>query len=1164
MATGTIEDLTVRAALDIAGVQRGTQEMVRELSRAKQEIEQGIGAATLPDMSDDARRQAEDLARTFSVSLSDGIEAEAARVSDAMEESLSGAAEAGARAVEESAATASAAMRELADSTEAVSPEPQIRDWQDWADAVRASNTAAREATDAQAELADAQRQVVTETRLSAEEIERLEADFAARQAARRGGQAAQSAAAARDEAIARGQALLRQLQNDEARIKLAQMDQLLNPREAAEAARISAEAYNRELRRVIAQGEAAGAFTGRQGQESFTQLAGTIRRLDTEARRSTGGLGRLNDSMVTVARQAAGAHPAVGRLVDVVGTFAIGTGAMVGVLAGLAAIAAAYRKITEDSREAKRAQEEAVEVIERLEGRRRTESFGPGAEAAEATAELVRQQEQRARELEELDRRIDQALAAQDETQAQIAASLIQRRERTQEEYDRIAAVIEEGEAEVRRRVERAAQDMRRQEASNLAALVASNNATADEYARARQIIADEMTRFVQLGQLGELSLAPAIVGERAAILSMVEQLTRALEGPARSINQTNDAAERLEETLREIAVTSALGAVDMGELPENIRDAYQNSERLRDRLRNIERTLADVRRAGGQVPEEATAAVEELRRAIEQADVELEGLVRRLGMDRPSVVTLPVSIGGVEIQNPEEVQRLYEEQVRERLEQEAVRMRLNLDLQPTRSFAERNGIVDRDEAVANAREATQAFNENVEAGRELLSAFGDLAETSARLDEAFSRTLRGLETFTQGVQRIRFGQALAAQGEGFLGGLAQFSGMVSAFAGATSIIRDFIDSGRERAREEQRAADALARFRLQLEGFRVTPDILRGVYQGVEEAVRRLPVSEFSNVITRGAFNDRALNRGNIDPILAEMGITFSELQAAAEELGITILTASGRIDPDAFEELAVRAREAARAVTGFRNTLDDRQLERGLRDRILGIERTSQQQIDSLFGDLSALSGELFSRYFSDIDFSDVESVRAAVLQAYEDFAAGVDGFSEMMGDMTREEWLEWVGLVADHLSEMDRAVQEVTSTFRGVPEIFNYTLASIRAAGTREYVPPSQQQTPAPNFVPPPTDPRDTGPGGSTVGVRVEPGAVVVDASSTFDIGESVTRSLTEAVIQGLRQGGVSVTPQMVEQIRRDLKVSLERAAAGEGGESRALARAWPAR
>src|SRR5690606_38878621 len=148
---GTVEDLLVRAALDIAGVQRGTREMVRELSRAREQIEQSFADTALPDLTSDARQQAEAAADAFAGTLAEEIEAEGARVAEALESTIGGAAEAVSEAVRQSASEAAQAMEGLQQATESVAPEP--RDWQEWAAQVRAANQAAREASAAQQTL---------------------------------------------------------------------------------------------------------------------------------------------------------------------------------------------------------------------------------------------------------------------------------------------------------------------------------------------------------------------------------------------------------------------------------------------------------------------------------------------------------------------------------------------------------------------------------------------------------------------------------------------------------------------------------------------------------------------------------------------------------------------------------------------------------------------------------------------------------------------------------------------------------------------------------------------------------------------------------------------------------------------------------------------------
>lgn len=96
----------------------------------------------------------------------------------------------------------------------------------------------------------------------------------------------------------------------------------------------------------------------------------------------SVQGLGRLNSTLASMARQAAGVHPVMGQLANIVGTFALGTAVTTGVLAGMAAIAFAIRKIGEESRTTKERNQELFEELRAL-GQDKLGAQAPVAERA-------------------------------------------------------------------------------------------------------------------------------------------------------------------------------------------------------------------------------------------------------------------------------------------------------------------------------------------------------------------------------------------------------------------------------------------------------------------------------------------------------------------------------------------------------------------------------------------------------------------------------------------------------------------------------------------------------------------------------------------------------------------------------------------------------------
>lgn len=101
-----------------------------------------------------------------------------------------------------------------------------------------------------------------------------------------------------------------------------------------------------------------AELFVRLRGDTSdFDRAAGRAARgfslIEGGARGATLQTGRLGNQFANLAGRIAGVHPVVGNLAGVMGNFAIGAGLTVGVLAGVAAVAVAYDKLTASSRKA-------------------------------------------------------------------------------------------------------------------------------------------------------------------------------------------------------------------------------------------------------------------------------------------------------------------------------------------------------------------------------------------------------------------------------------------------------------------------------------------------------------------------------------------------------------------------------------------------------------------------------------------------------------------------------------------------------------------------------------------------------------------------------------------------------------------------------------------
>jgi len=122
-----------------------------------------------------------------------------------------------------------------------------------------------------------------------------------------------------------------------------------------------------------------------------------------TASRGAGAGINSLRAPLAMLAQQALGVNPALSRLSSILGTLALGSAQMVGVLAGLAAVSVAYQALTRDSRAAAEAQKNATEALKAWSEQRRIAGLGPFGQQAEQLAEA---------------RKLEQSLAARAQSQ--------------------------------------------------------------------------------------------------------------------------------------------------------------------------------------------------------------------------------------------------------------------------------------------------------------------------------------------------------------------------------------------------------------------------------------------------------------------------------------------------------------------------------------------------------------------------------------------------------------------------------------------------------------------------------------------------------------------------------------------------------------------------
>lgn len=204
----------------------------------------------------------------------------------------------------------------------------------------------------------------------------------------------------------------------------------LISPKEFEKRGREAAQAMNKgildELERRGQAGRLGTAYTS-----DFNTLAGAFRDVGTESKRGVRGIGEMRESFASLLAQAAGVHPVLGRIVNVMGGLAMGSVVMGGVLAGLSALAWWWNKVREEARDAKEEQERGLELLKQIQ---REQDLGPRGETGAAIEGQRSRQQEILRQQEELRKAWKEGTSLSDPT-ARIAI--------LQEEYDKLERYI-------------------------------------------------------------------------------------------------------------------------------------------------------------------------------------------------------------------------------------------------------------------------------------------------------------------------------------------------------------------------------------------------------------------------------------------------------------------------------------------------------------------------------------------------------------------------------------------------------------------------------------------------------------------------------------------------------------------------------------------------
>ncbi len=384
------------------------------------------------------------------------------------------------------------------------------------------------------------------------------------------GAAAARSAAIqAREAAQAYVTTLQREFATEQARIKEGVARGFITTKEAQQAGREAALAYNQGVIGAIDRGAAAGAFTSRNGQAAFTEIAGSLKTVSDQATRTGASLNTIRASMTSLLASSLQTAPGVAQLGGAIGALSLGALSTIGVMAGIAAVTYGWQKWTEEARRAREEQEKLTASLRDWYEAQRNGEAGARQLQVRATQSLITQQESSIRGLEgQLESPFTQRDIAETE---RIRRRIAELQGLIREERAQIAA----GNSDIARTISEGDVQRRNAEASSLASLITGHRATEQERARALRVLQEQQALFVAYSRPPEGTtdaVRQFFLEQRAQIAQSARSLEEALNpkpervaAPARSTEAPErqavvDALTRQLEALRRLNTESAL----------------------------------------------------------------------------------------------------------------------------------------------------------------------------------------------------------------------------------------------------------------------------------------------------------------------------------------------------------------------------------------------------------------------------------------------------------------------------------------------------------------------------------------------------------------------------------------------------------------------------
>ncbi len=364
-----------------------------------------------------------------------------------------------------------------------------------------------------------------------------------------------------------------------------------------------------------------------------------------------------------------------------------------------------------------------------------------------------------------------------------------------------------------------------------------------------------------------------------------------------------------------------------------------------------------------------------------------------------------------------------------------------------------------------------TQKVLNKLHAIANLFNAFTDLLGTLGVVSDSLNEVAAGIDKVSNSLDKLAELKAKSIS----LTSLQGLGGIASLVSGGISILKgigSFLGIGKDKDKEELLAANNRALRELTL-SINASAGGLGNIAR-VQGILNRPVQSEFlrnlgiktTSAFTKddiNALKDFFKNKIGIDALndqLKHLGITFQDLQAAANALGISLVDAKGKFRPEALAQLNQAAGLAAEGLTKFSNSIQN-QLD--IADVRTKLTKGTVDTADSLNNLVTVLKNAApgLASFIGDIDTTTAEGrkrLRTQLLALIDAIQAGQLKLADFGQFGSADEVLQFIGQFADALNSATDAANNMASDLN-VPTGFRRQLREFQSQLQEGLKPPT---------------------------------------------------------------------------------------------------------